>query len=70
MKCPKCHSVLAEKTLQGYSLRGCLGCGGMWIDKDLLPTLGQKIAWQLPPDDDKKKLLFHRPTVARSHSGP
>ncbi|NLH17943.1 MAG: zf-TFIIB domain-containing protein [Phycisphaerae bacterium] len=69
MRCPKCYAALAEKTVEDYTVRGCLGCGGLWIDKDLLPTLGEKLAWQLPPDDSEKELLFHRTDVAYPHPG-
>lgn len=37
MKCPKCDIHLQNSTLLDFPVSHCSGCGGIWLDPEVLP---------------------------------
>jgi Zn-finger nucleic acid-binding protein len=39
LKCPECGVHLHNFTLMDFPVRRCSACGGIWLDRDVLPPL-------------------------------
>jgi len=37
MNCPQCSISLRNSTFMDFSVRRCAACGGIWLDRNLLP---------------------------------
>lgn len=65
MRCPRCNGEFVQSTYEDFPVRICSGCGGIWLDGDVLSKIIEKRHEMIPVNTLESAKNWKREGIAK-----